>query len=117
MEEKQMRKYKQVKEKKVTYDLDEWEEVERRAAKMHMKTGTYIKRVSVDKRISYCDMEAAGSIVKAINAVGNNVNQLARKANEINSIYAEDIEKLESGVKEICHIVSSFLSTQQWGTL
>ncbi|MBO6229034.1 MAG: plasmid mobilization relaxosome protein MobC [Ruminiclostridium sp.] len=112
-----MRKYKQVKEKKVTYDLDEWEEVERRAAKMHMKTGTYIKRVSVDKCISYCDMEAAGSVVKAINAVGNNVNQLARKANEINSIYAEDIEKLELGVKEICRIVSSFLSTGQWGTL
>ena len=52
-----MRKYKQVKEKKVTYDLDEWEEVERRAAKMHMKTGTYIKRVSVDKRIDIKNVE------------------------------------------------------------
>lgn len=37
-----MRKYKQVKEKKVTYDLDEWREVEYRAAKLNMKTGTYI---------------------------------------------------------------------------
>jgi hypothetical protein len=40
--EKKMRKYKQVKEKKVTYDLDEWREVEYRAAKLNMKTGTYI---------------------------------------------------------------------------
>ena len=32
-EKKEMRKYKQVKEKKVTYGLDEWEEVERRARK------------------------------------------------------------------------------------
>ena len=38
----------QVKEKKVTYELDEWEEVERRARKLKMKTGTYIKRISVD---------------------------------------------------------------------
>lgn len=112
-----MRKYKQVKEKKVTYDLDEWEEVERRAAKMHMKTGTYIKRVSVDKRIKYCDMEAASSVVNAINAVGNNLNQLTRKANELNSIYAGDIENLQAGVKEICRIVNSFLSGQQWDTL
>ena len=112
-----MRKYKQVKEKKVTYDLDEWEEVERRAAKMHMKTGTYIKRVPVDKRIKYCDMEAASSVVNAINAVGNNINQLTRKANELNSIYAGDIENLQAGVKEICRIVNSFLSGQQWDTL
>ena len=36
-----LRKYKQVKEKKVTFDMTEWAEVERRAAAMHLKTGTY----------------------------------------------------------------------------
>ncbi len=46
-----MRKYKLVKEKKVTYPLDEWYEVERRAAALSMKTGTYIRQISVNGQI------------------------------------------------------------------
>ena len=42
-----MRKYKQVKEKKVTFDMQEWAEVERRAAACHTKTGTYIRHMAV----------------------------------------------------------------------
>ena len=59
-----MRKYKQVKKKKVTYDLDEWREVERRAAKLKMKTGTYIKRISADGNISMCDMGQIAELIK-----------------------------------------------------
>ena len=43
-----MRKYKQVKEKKVTFDMKEWAEVEHRAAAAGLKTGTYIKKIAVN---------------------------------------------------------------------
>ena len=109
-----MRKYKQVKEKKVTYDLDEWEEVERRARKMKMKTGTYIKRISVDGKVEYCDLDDLAPLVKEVNAIGVNVNQIARKANELNSIYAGDFEKMEELMESLCRILSSFASTRQW---
>lgn len=33
-----LRKYKLVKEKKITFPLEEWQEVERRAAALSMKT-------------------------------------------------------------------------------
>ena len=114
MEEKQMRKYKQVKEKKVTYDLDEWEEVERRARKMKMKTGTYIKRISVDGKFEYCDLGDLAPLVKEVNAIGVNVNQIAHKANELNSIYAGDFEKMKELMEGLCRILSSFASTRQW---
>ena len=109
-----MRKYKQVKEKKVTYDLDEWEEVERRARKMKMKTGTYIKRISVDGKVEYCDLGEIAPLVKEVNAIGVNVNEIARKVNELNSIYAADVDKMKELMESLCRILSSFASTQQW---
>ncbi len=109
-----MRKYKQVKEKKVTYDLDEWEEVERRAAKMHMKTGTYIKRISVDGKVEHCDIGELTPFIDEVKKIGVNVNQLAHKANELNSIYATDVEKLKELTEDLCLILSSFASTRRW---
>ena len=109
-----MRKYKQVKEKKVTYDLDEWAEVERRARKMKMKTGTYIKRISVDGKVEYCDLDDLAPLIKEVSAIGVNVNQIARKVNELNSIYAGDVEKMKELLNNLCRILSSFASTQQW---
>jgi len=107
-----MRKYKQVKEKKVTYDLDEWREVERRAAKLKMKTGTYIKRISADGNISMCDMGLIAELIKEIKIIGCNINQIAHKANELNSIHAVDIKELQEEHDHLCRILSQNLFTQ-----
>ncbi|MBR6044746.1 MAG: plasmid mobilization relaxosome protein MobC, partial [Ruminococcus sp.] len=44
----------------------------------------------------------------------NNINQVAKKANETNNIYAGDVEKLKGEVAELCHTLSRFLSTPRW---
>lgn len=105
-----MRKYKQVKEKKVIYSLPEWDEVERRASEMSLKTGTYIKRISVNGQITHYDMKEVAPLTNALRSIGNNINQLAKKANEINSIYAEDINELKGDYDRICLMLSQFLS-------
>ncbi|MBR5089418.1 MAG: plasmid mobilization relaxosome protein MobC [Ruminiclostridium sp.] len=112
-----MRKYKQVKEKKVTYDLDEWEEVEHRAEKLKLKTGTYIKRISVDGKIIACDVDTLLKLINEINAIGRNINMLTRKALEINSIYAEDMEKIQEGFESLCRTVNSNLFIPQFRIL
>ncbi len=99
-----MRKYKIVKEKKVTYPIEEWQEVERRAAVLHMKTGTFIRRISVDGQIIYYDIKEASPILNVLRIIGNNINQIAKKANETNNIYAEDIEKIRKENLLLCLI-------------
>lgn len=47
-----MRKYKQVKRKEIIYGLTEWAEVERRAKSLSMRTGSYIKHISVSGQIN-----------------------------------------------------------------
>ena len=105
-----MRKYKQVQRKEVIYSLDEWKQIEERAASVMMKTGTFIKRMSLDGHITYFNMSEVSDVMKALRIIGANINQIAKKANEINSIYAEDIEKLRKENEEICHTLNQFLS-------
>ena len=108
-----MRRFKKVKEKKVTYSLEEWQEVERRAAELSMKTGTYIKQISVNGQITYYNAKNVAPIMNALRIIGNNINQIAKKANETNSIYAEDVEKIRKENYLLCHTLNQFLSTLQ----
>lgn len=106
-----MRKFKQVKRKEIVFDTAEWQEVENRAASVSMKTGTYIKRISVSGQINYINLKEVAPLTNVLRSIGNNINRIARKANEINSIYAADIEELRKEYTEICHTLNQFLST------
>ena len=109
-----MRKYKEVKRKEVIYDLEEWKQVEKLASKVSMQTSEYIRRMSLNgKIICFDDMSSITTVFNAMRVVGNNINQIAKKANETNSIYAEDIENLRKENAEFCHILSQYLSIIQ----
>lgn len=105
-----MRKYKQIKRKEVIYSLDEWKKIEESANTLSMKTGTFIKRMSLDGKITYYNMAEVSNLMKVLRIIGANINQIAKKANEINNIYAEDVEKLRKENEEICHTLNQFLS-------
>ena len=106
-----MRKYKQVKEKKVIYSLDEWAIIEQRAADIAMKTGTYIKRISVDGQINHYNVSDITQIMNALRIIGGNINQIAKKANETHSAYAEDVAKLQKEVEALSRTLSAYLLT------
>ena len=105
-----LRKFKQVHRKEVTYDLAEWKQLEERAASVMLKTGTFIKRMSLEGKIIYFDMREVSKVMKALRIIGANINQIAKKANEINDIYADDIVALRKEVENIGHTLTLFLS-------
>ncbi len=86
MEEFPVREYKQVKRKEVVFDLNEWAEVERRAAAANLKIGTYIKKIAVNGELTYYDMQNAAPLVNAMRTINNNVNQIARKDHMIDQL-------------------------------
>ena len=106
-----MRKYKKVKRKEIIFSADEWKLIEDRAASVMMKTGEFIRHISLTGHVTYYNMEAVGEVMKALRIIGANINQIAKKANEINSVYADDVEKLRKENVELCHTLNQFLST------
>lgn len=105
-----MRKYKQVKRKEVIFSLEEWKQIEEKAASLSLKTGTFVKRMALDGQITYYNLEKAAPVMNAWRIIGGNINQIAKNANE-NNIYAGDIEELKKEYNEICHTLNRFLST------
>ena len=49
-------------------------------------------------------------MIKALRIIGANINQIAKKANETNNIYTEDIEALRKEIENIGHTLSIFLA-------
>ncbi len=66
--------------------------------------------MSLEGKIIYFDMREVSEVMKALRIIGANINQIARKANDINNIYADDVEALRKEVEEIGHILTRFLS-------
>ena len=108
-----MRKYKQVKEKKVIYSLDEWKQIEERAASVMMKTGTFIRQISLNGQIAFYNVSDITQLMNALRIIGGNINQIAKKANETHSIYAEDIVKLQREVEALSRTLSQLVFTAQ----
>ena len=108
-----MRKYKQVKEKKVVYSLEEWAVIEYRASKLAMKTGTYIRRISVDGEVRYYSVGDITPVMNALRIIGGNINQIAKKANETHSAETSTVEELRKEVDALSRTLSQLVFTAQ----
>lgn len=109
-----MRKYKQVKEKKITFDMKQWAEIERRADACNKTTTSFIRDKAVSSEVRVLDMKGFAPVLNGMRIISSNINQIAKKANETNSIYAADVEKLQKEVEGLSHTLSQFVCTLQW---
>lgn len=105
------RKNKALRRKEIVYTAEEWNQIEDRAKASHLKTATFIRAMSLNGEINVCDLKELAPLLNGMRIISNNVNQVARKANETNSIYAEDVEKLKGEISQLCRTVSQWLST------
>lgn len=58
-------------------------------------TNAYLLKMAIDGYVIYADMSDVKELVALLRRSGANVNQIARRANEMHSIYAEDVADLE----------------------
>jgi len=108
-----MRKFKQVKRKEVVFDLSEWNAVESRADAISMKTSEYIRRMALEGKIINADFQSFTPVVNTLRIIGTNINQIAKKSNEINNIYADDFKQFQEDYSSLCHTLNQFVSTIQ----
>ena len=108
-----MRKFKQVKRKEIIFDLKEWELVEKRAKQVQINTSDFIRRMAIKGQIIIFDLKNVGELMKGLRIIGNNINQIAKKANETHSVYADDVKSLKLEVDTLCRLLSQSLSEQQ----
>lgn len=98
------------KEKKVYFSPAEWEAVCKRSAELGMRTGTFIRKISVQGEIKVFDFKQLDNVYRAINRIGINLNQIATVVNSTGSVYQKDIEDMQKEFKEMSVIVEDWLS-------
>ena len=101
----------QLRRKEIVYTAEEWKEIEDKAKAAHLKTATFIRAMSLNGDVYAVDLKELAPLLNGMRIISNNVNQVARKANETNNIYAEDVEKLRGEVSLLFRTVSQWLST------
>ena len=67
--------------------------------------------MSLNGDVKVVDLKELAPLLNGMRVILRNINQIAKKANETCSIYAEDIDKLKGAVAELCRTVNLWLST------
>jgi uncharacterized protein (DUF1778 family) len=81
---------------------DERAMIERRMAQTEMKNlRQYIVKMAIDGRVIRVELDSVREMVRLLSNATNNINQIAKRANETGSIYAADLDELCGRYDEI----------------
>jgi uncharacterized protein (DUF1778 family) len=80
----------------------EREMIDRRMAQTGMKNRrAYLLKMAIDGRVIHIELESVKEMVRLLSNATNNINQIAKRANETGSVYAADLEKVQKRYSEI----------------
>ncbi len=83
----------------------EYKHLKKEAEKSGLKMEPFIRKLIMDEDIKPRPTEEYLKVVRELNAIGNNINQIARKANAENHISQEDVDKATKLIDRAMDIV------------
>ena len=95
--------------KLIGFSPDEWAVIEKRAAMLGKRTGTYIREISVRGEIKKFDMKLLNDVRIALIKIGTNINQISTVVNSSKTIYEADIRNLKKEFYELSDIMKNWL--------
>lgn len=72
--------------------------------------GAYLRKMAIDGYIIYTDIKNIKQYIQELQAIGKNINQIAKRVNSTSDIYKEDIEEIKERLDEIWLLQRSILS-------
>ena len=93
---------------------EEKEQIAKRMALLGTKNQrAYLRKMALDGYVIHLDMSDMRELIRLLRNVSNNVNQIARRANETRNLYAEDVEDIRQGkegaVDELCKTIQKLM--------
>ena len=92
-------------------DEKELEQINRRVRLANVTNrGAYLRKMAIDGVVVNVDTSDLRAVVKEMNAIGKNINQIIRNANTY-GIMKQDVEAIKAKVDEIWQLLKSILSS------
>jgi hypothetical protein len=80
----------------------EREMIDRRMAQTGMTNRrAYLLKMAIDGRVIHVELTSVNEMVRLLSNATNNINQIAKRANETGSIYAADLDELRGRYNEL----------------
>lgn len=102
-----------VRKNKITFyvDDDELEAIKLKMNKIRVgNLSLYLRKMALEGRIIQVDYSVFTDIGKSISGVSRNINQIAKRINATDNIYAEDMRQIKSTQEEIWRLLKSIES-------
>ena len=95
--------------KEIGFSPDEWLVVCEKASYLHMRVGTYIRKIAVQGEIKNYNMSELNSLKMSFNRIGIELNQIAKVANSTQSVYQKDIEDMKKEMDYFRRVMKNYL--------
>lgn len=69
----------------------------------------FLRKMALDGYIIHLDMTELQELTRLLRICSNNLNQYARRANEVGSVYAADVEDLRLRLDEVWELAGKLL--------
>lgn len=69
----------------------------------------FLRKMALDGYIIHLDMTELQELTRLLRICSNNLNQYTKRANEVGSVYAADVEDLHSQLDEIWELTGKLL--------
>ena len=76
--------------------------------------GAYLRKMAIDGLIIYTDTSNIKEFTKELQAIGNNINQIAKRINETGLIYKDDIAALQEKMNEVWQLQRKILTSLKY---
>lgn len=99
-----------VRKNKITFfiDDDELSAIKQKMKKVDMSNlSLYLRKMALEGRIIKVDYSVFNDIGKSISGVSRNINQIAKRINATDNIYAEDMKQIKQKQEEIWQLLKS----------
>ena len=73
--------------------------------------GAYLRKMAIDGYIIHTDIANIKKYIQELQAIGRNINQIARRVNATSSIYEKDIAEIKTRLEEIWRLQRYILSS------
>ena len=94
---------------KFRVNAQELDVIRQRMALMKIKNmSAYLRKISQDGFLYHVDITGLPEICKEVEAIGKNINQVAKRVNSTDTIYAEDIRQMKAKQEQIWDILKKF---------
>ena len=75
------------------------------------RIGAYMRKMALDGFIIYTDLSEFKEFQKELQAIGRNVNQIAKRVNATSNVYDTDISEIKERLDEIWRLQRTILLT------